>query len=138
MILLDTNVMSELMRAAPGPQVSAWVAEQQLSAAGTTAVTAAELRAGIAVMPNGRRRANLEDTLDEVLLTFRGRVLPFDQAAATDYGDVIARRRTAGRPIGALDAQIAAICRVHRATLATRNTKDFEGLDLELIDPWTA
>jgi toxin FitB len=97
------------------------------------------LFSGAARMPPGRRRREVEETVrDTLLIDLDRRVLPFTVAAALHYADIVAGRVAAGRPIGVPDAQIAAICRLHCATLATRNTKDFVGLGLELVDPWTA
>ncbi|MDN5798232.1 MAG: PIN domain-containing protein, partial [Intrasporangium sp.] len=102
----------------------------------TTSVTLAEVRFGIARLPGGRRQALLAAAADEVFGAFANRILPFDTAAADRYADVVIERQHAGAPISGFDAQIAAICRTHRAALATRNTDDFALLDLDLIDPW--
>ncbi|MEV6845175.1 type II toxin-antitoxin system VapC family toxin [Actinoplanes sp. NPDC051411] len=136
MIVLDTNVVSELMRAAPEPAVLAWL--QQTSSTGlyTTAVTVAEIRYGIARLPEGRRRQTLHQAANEIFAAFPRQVLPFDLAAATAYADVVADRESDGYPISGFDAQIAAICRSQAATLATRNTKDFTGIGISIIDPW--
>jgi hypothetical protein len=136
MIVLDTNVVSELMRAAPAPAVLAWL--QQTSSTGlyTTSVTVAEIRYGIACLPDGRRKHDLHQAANEVFATFPRQVLSFDVAAATAYVDVVAGREADGNPISGFDAQIAAICRCQAATLATRNTKDFIGTGISLIDPW--
>lgn len=136
MIVLDTNVVSELMRAAPEPAVLAWL--QQTSGTGlyTTAVTVAEIRYGIARLPEGQRRQTLHQAANEIFAAFPRQVLPFDLAAATAYADVVADRESAGHPISGFDAQIAAICRSQAATLATRNTKDFTGIGISIIDPW--
>ena len=136
MIVLDTNVVSELLRATPEPAVLAWL--QQTSSTGlyTTAVTVAEIRYGIARLPEGRRRQTLHQAANEIFAAFPRQVLPFDLAAATAYADVVADRETDGNPISGFDAQIAAICRSQAATLATRNTKDFTGIGLSIIDPW--
>jgi toxin FitB len=136
MIVLDTNVVSELMRAAPEPAVLAWL--QQASSTGlyTTAVTVAEIRYGIARLPEGRRRLTLHQAANEIFAAFPRQVLPFDLAAATAYADVVADRENDGHPINGFDAQIAAICRSQAATLATRNTKDFAGIGISVIDPW--
>lgn len=136
MIVLDTNVVSELLRATPEPAVLAWL--QQTSSTGlyTTAVTVAEIRYGIARLPEGRRRQTLHQAANEIFAAFPRQVLPFDLAAATAYADVVADRETDGNPISGFDAQIAAICRSQAATLATRNTKDFTGIGISIIDPW--
>jgi len=136
MIVLDTNVVSELMRATPEPAVLAWL--QQTSSAGlyTTAVTVAEIRYGIARLSEGLRRQTLHQAANEIFAAFPRQVLPFDLAAATAYADVVAGRERDGNPISGFDAQIAAICRSQAATLATRNTKDFTDTGISTIDPW--
>jgi hypothetical protein len=136
-IVLDTNVISELMRPTPDERVEHWVGRLVPAAVCTTSVTLAEVRLGIARLPSGRRRGLLADAADQVFATFADRVLPFDAAAASRYADIVVERERAGAPISGLDAQIAAICRTHRAALATRNTDDFDQLGLDLIDPWT-
>jgi predicted nucleic acid-binding protein len=136
MIVLDTNVVSELMRAEPAAGVLTWL--QQNSAGGlyTTTVTVAEIRYGIAHLPEGRRRETLHQAANEVFAAFPRQVLPFDLAAANAYADVVTGRERLGTPIDGFDAQIAAICRSQAATLATRNTKDFTNTGIDLIDPW--
>lgn len=135
-VVLDTNVISELMRLAPDLRVQAWVLEVPPATVYTTSVTLAEVRFGIARLPAGRRRTLLADAADDIFERFADRVLPFDVAAADQYGDLVVEREQAGAPISGFDAQIAAICRSRRATLATRNTDDFSRLGLDLIDPW--
>lgn len=137
LVVLDTNVVSELMRPAPDAGVVAWVSQVHPPAVCTTSVTLAEVRFGITRLPTGRRRTRLDDAADDVFVAFADRVLPFDAAAAGHYADVVVERERAGAPISGFDAQIAAICRSHGAALATRNTDDFERLGLDLIDPWT-
>jgi predicted nucleic acid-binding protein len=136
MIVLDTDVVSELMRAEPAPAVLAWL--QQSSDAGlyTTAVTVAEIRYGIARLPEGQRRESLHQAANEIFAAFPRQVLPFDLTAAGAYADVVAGRERRGNPIDGFDAQIAAICRAHAATLATRNTKDFSDTGIGIVDPW--
>lgn len=136
MIVLDTNVVSELMRAAPAPRVVRWLGAQTAGSLATTAITIAEIHYGLARLPAGRRAAELRAAADDVLDAFSDQVWPFDAAAAAVYGDEAAAREQQGRPIQALDAQIAAVCHVRGAALATRNIRDFEGLDVDLIDPW--
>jgi len=139
MIVLDTNVVSELMRPAPTPAVLDWVDAQPPSELVITAVTAAELRAGVAVLPSGRQRTDVSRRMELLLTrTFGDSILPFDGPASAHYAEVVAARQRAGRPISALDAQIAGICRQHDAVLATRNMRDFASIGVELIDPWTA
>ncbi|ACU69566.1 PilT protein domain protein [Catenulispora acidiphila DSM 44928] len=136
MIIIDTNVFSELMRPAPDAAVAAWVEEFGRDLF-LTAVSVAELRHGILRMSGGRRRSDLMTDTDALLAEFDQRVLPFDVAAAEYYAMVVASRFAGGRPISFPDAQIAAICQAHGALLATRNVKDFEYLGLTVIDPWT-
>ena len=139
MFAIDTNVASELIRPAPAPAVEAWIAERDLREMYLTAVTEAELRYGVAILPHGRRRRALEAAMSRWLdQGFRGRVLPFDSAAARAYAEIAADRRQAGRPIGEADCQIAAICRSRGAVLVTRNVRDFHGAGVEVADPWAA
>ncbi|MDP9181760.1 MAG: type II toxin-antitoxin system VapC family toxin [Actinomycetota bacterium] len=139
MIVLDTNVVSELMRHSPTEAVLVWVDSRDSADMAITAVTAAELRAGVACMPRGRRRTAIASDVDALLDdTLAGRVLPFDAESAAYYAEILAIRRGAGSPIEPLDAQIAAICMQHGSALATRNTRDFTGLGLTLLDPWAA
>jgi toxin FitB len=135
-IVLDTNVVSELMRTAPAADVVAWVHRQPAAQVCTTAVTLAEVRYGIARLPAGRRRDLLRAAADDVFGAFADQVLAFDAVAATHYADVVVEREHSGSPISGFDAQIAAVCRAHRATLATRNTDDFDRLGIDLVDPW--
>ncbi len=138
MFAIDTNVASELMRPEPTPAVAAWIAERDAREMYLTAVSEAELRYGVAIMPVGRRRKALETAMTRWLdLGFRERVLPFDSAAARAYAEIAAERRQTGRTIGEADCQIAAICRSRGAVLVTRNVRDFEGAQVEVIDPWS-
>jgi predicted nucleic acid-binding protein len=138
-IVLDTNVLSELMRSAPDPSVVGWIGKQAGSQLYTTSITMAEMLRGIAIMPAGRRRADLAKAADAMFNEdFADRILVFDAAAAVRYAEVAAIRRRAGRPIATLDAQIAATALVAGAAVATRNVKDFEGCGLTLVNPWTA
>ena len=137
MIVLDTNVISELTRPVPEPGVVLWLDSLPADEVGTTAVTAAELLYGVARMPAGRRKTELAAAVSGLLGDdFRDGVLPFDEQCASRYADIVCGRETLGRPIGVADAQIAAICRTVEATLATRNTNDFSGTGIELINPW--
>jgi predicted nucleic acid-binding protein len=137
MIILDTNVISELTRPAPDPGVIAWLDSLPADEAAITAITAAELRYGVRRMPDGHRKAELSEAVNALInADFRNRVEPFDVLAADQYADVVTRREQAGQPISISDAQIAAICRVLSATLATRNTADFIGTGVDLINPW--
>jgi hypothetical protein len=135
-VILDTNVVSELMRSTPDERVRHWAREVPPDLVHTTAVTLAEVLFGIARLPSGRRRDLLAAAADDVFGAFAGRVLAFDDDAAHRYADVVVERELAGAPISGFDAQIAAICRRHRAVLVTRNTDDFSGLGLDLVNPW--
>lgn len=137
MIILDTNVVSEMLRPAPDNAVATWLSAADGASVYLTAVTEAELRYGALVMPAGRRRDALSAALDLILTEdFAGRVLPFDGAAAKTHAEIAAARRSTGRPISQFDCQIAAIARVAGATLATRNVKDFDGCGVDIVDPW--
>jgi predicted nucleic acid-binding protein len=137
MIVLDTNVVSELLRPAPAVQVEAWLATQEGMAIHFTTVGEAELRLGVAILPAGRRRTALSKAIEAILdEDLRDRILPFDSAAARAFAAIAAARRAAGRPISQFDCQIAAIARARGAKLATRNSDDFQGCGVTLIDPW--
>lgn len=139
MILLDTNVVSELMRRAPERAVEAWVSSQPPGDLFLSAVSEAELRYGASILPAGRRREALFSRLEGVLQeAFGDRVLPFDREAARVYGDLAATRRSSGRHVAPADCQIAAIARSRGLAVATRNTGDFAGMELDLVDPWRA
>jgi toxin FitB len=138
MIVLDTNVVSEPMRPEPDAGVLTWLARQDASALFITAVTEAELRTGLALLPEGRRRDALEAALEAVLAEdFAGRVLPFEAGAtARAYAAIQAARRGVRRPISMADAMIAAIAGTRGWQVATRNVDDFAGTGVELINPW--
>jgi predicted nucleic acid-binding protein len=136
MIVLDTNVVSELMRAEPAPAVLAWLTKSSGPALYTTAVTVAEIRFGIGRLPEGQRRKTLRQAANEIFAAFPRQVLPFDLAAADAYADIAAVRAKRGHPIDGFDAQIAAICRSQAAILATRNIKDFVDTGIDFVDPW--
>jgi len=135
-IILDTNVVSEFMRANPHAGVIAWADDVPRDELWTSSTTVAEISAGIALLPAGQRKDRLVEGLQQMLALFDGRILPFGTGAALHYGAIIDSRSRAGRPISVADAQIAAIARESGAILATRNTSDFEGVGVELIDPW--
>lgn len=139
MIVLDTNIVSEVFRPVPEPRVVAWL-ESLTGEVAIAAVTLAELLAGVRRLPDGQRRSALAEQVHLALEPYRATraILPFDVAAAEQYAEVLAARERAGRPIHTADAQIAAICRVHDATCATRNVKDFDGTGVDVVDPWTA
>ena len=137
MIVLDTNVISELARQMPDSGVLSWLDSLEISDVVTTAITAAELRYGVARLPDGYRKRELAAVIRGILVEdFYGRVLPFDESASVRYAEIVTGRERIGRPIGIADAQIAAISRDLGAILATRNTSDFEETGIELINPW--
>jgi predicted nucleic acid-binding protein len=138
LILLDTNVLSSLMRRNADPAIVDWLDAQPPESVWTTAVTLFEIRCGLEILTDGRRRKALEAAFAQALQEdFEGRVLPFDHAAAEAAADLAARRREAGRPIEIRDVQIAGIAASRKAALATRNTRHFEGTGVALIDPWS-
>lgn len=139
MIVLDTNVLSELIRQRPAERVVKWVDDQDAKTLAISAITVAELLYGVARVPDGARKAKLLSAVHALVRDdFSDRVLPFDASAAERYADIAAGRERGGRPISAADAQIAAICRSREATLATRNTRDFESTGIDVLDPWTS
>jgi predicted nucleic acid-binding protein len=136
-IVLDTNVISELSRQIPDPGVLSWLDSLAVSDVATTAITAAELRYGVARLSGGHRKRELTVTIRGILTEdFYGRILPFDERSSVQYADIVTSRERIGRTIGVADAQIAAICRDLSAILATRNTADFVETGIELINPW--
>jgi hypothetical protein len=138
-ILLDTNVLSELMKPAPAERVVRWVAAQPAASLYTTSITQAEILHGILLLPAGRRRSALEAAAEAMFKEdFAGRILAFDSDAARAYARIAVDRRRAGRPISHFDAQIAAIARSAGAEIGTRNVADYEGCGVKLIDPWDA
>lgn len=136
--LLDTSVVSELMRESPEPAVARWVSDHPVEDLFLSAVSEAELRYGAAILPSGRRRETLFFFKIEGMLgdAFEDRVLPFDSDAARAYGFIAAARRSAGRPVASADRRIAAIAAARRMRLATRNVRDFEEMGIEVVDPW--
>ncbi len=139
MIVLDTNVLSDLMQPRPTPTVEAWVAAQSSASLFTTVITQAEVLYGLALLPAGRRRSGLVEVADAIFdVDLAARVLPFDSAAAREFAMIAASCRQTGRPISQADAQIAAIARSRGAALATRNVADFERCGIRVIDPWHA
>jgi len=138
-IILDTNVVSELLKPRPDASVETWFASMRPDDLFITSIVVAELAFGARLLPQGRRRQALEASIATVFdQRFRDRTLDFDVNAAVHYGDIRAKRQQIGRPIHALDAQIAAIAHANSMTVATRDTKDFEDCGIELIDPWKA
>lgn len=137
MIVLDTNVISEIFRPAPAPRVVEWLGSLTGDVA-ITSITLAELLAGVRRLPDGRRKDELARRIEDAVAPYRGSraVLPFDDDAAEHYAAVLARRESLGAPIMTADAQIAAICLAHGATCATRNVKDFEHTGVDVVNPW--
>ena len=135
-IILDTNVISELVRPCPSDSVLDWFAHTDSRQLATTAVTIAELFSGIRRMPEGQRRRQLAKAIDFALMPLLDHIHPFNATAAIEYAEVRDIRERAGRPIGVQDAMIAAIARSQDAALATRNVRDFEGTGVTLVDPW--
>jgi toxin FitB len=139
MILIDTNVISEMWRAEPNPQVLTWLDAQAVETLFLSTITVAELRFGLAAMPDGKRRASFQSRLEtDVLPTFEGRVLPFDLDASKAYGDLMARARETGRAIGTADGYIAATAHARGLAMASRDTSPFEAAGLKTINPWEA
>ncbi len=138
MIVLDTNVLSEFMRSRPSERVREWLDGIPEREVWTTTVVIAEIAAGIALLPQGARRRVLAEEFDRMLQLFADRILVFDASAAVEYGTIVAYRARLGRPISIADAQIAAIATVNGAALATRNVTDFDGLAVDLVDPWNS
>jgi predicted nucleic acid-binding protein len=138
-IVVDTNVVSELLRPLPSSTVVDWMNDQPTSELFVTVITVEELWFSIARLPEGKRRTDLAARVEAVItIDLDHRIAPFDVTAAGHCADVRVRRRQAGRPITLADAQIAAICRSHGATLATRNVDDFTGTGVALVNPWSA
>ena len=137
MIILDTNVISELMRANPEPVVVDWFRVRSLLEMATTTINLAEIRRGLARLPFGRRRRDLEVTFNSLAARgFANRVLDFDASAADAYGDLAVERERAGRPMEGLDGLIAAIAKSRGLPIATRNVDDFAECGIDLINPW--
>lgn len=139
MFVLDTNVLSAMMATRPAPDVAAWIARQREDSLFTTTISQAEILAGIAVLPEGRRRRDLDAAARAIFEEdFERRVLTFDGAAAAAYGDLFAARRRDGRPTAPLDLMIAAIVRANEASVVTRDQAGFDGCGIPVIDPWAA
>jgi predicted nucleic acid-binding protein len=137
MIILDTNVLSELMRPKPSVSVLAWIAKQPEAELFTTSITEAEIFYGIEVLPKGKRREHLTTAAEAVFTEdFSGRVYSFDSTAARVFSKVASSRRTSGRPVSHADAQIAAIAKTKRAKIASRDVKGFEQCGVDVVDPW--
>jgi len=139
MILIDTNVISELWKAEPNPGVLAWVDAQTVETLYLSAITVAELRFGLATMPEGKRRTIYQERLEnEVLPTFTGRVLPFNLDASQAYADLMARAKVEGKAIGKADGYIAATASACGLMVATRDISPFEAAGLKIVNPWQA
>jgi predicted nucleic acid-binding protein len=139
MIVLDTNVLSELMRPAPSETVQRWVAAQLVTTLFTTTITQAEILFGLTLLPEGRRRSDLLIAAAQMFAEdFADRVLAFDTPSAIEFATIAATRRRQGRPTGTFDAQIAAIALSRGAALATRNVADFQDCGIAIINPWEA
>ena len=137
MLMLDINILSAMMCAKPVRKVADWILNQPSETLFTATVCQAEILSGIAILPDGRRRAGLEEAARAMFADdFQGRVLPFDTEAAAAYAEVFAARRKAGRPGGTIDLMAASIARVRGASVVTRNVADFEGVGLTIINPW--
>lgn len=137
MILLDTNVISELVRPAPSPAVVSWLSGNRDQLALST-VTVAELAYGIDCLPNGARRTALRSLVQRLVTAYADRMLAFSERAAWQYGEVMAQARSKGRTMSVPDGMIAAVAVANGCDLATRNRRDFEALALRVVDPWTA
>jgi len=138
MIILDTNVLSELMRPKPSPRVATWVAKQPAAELFTTSITEAEIFYGIELLTKGKRREGLLAAAEAMFAEdFGGRICGFDSDAARIFSRIAAHRRARGRPISHADAQIAALARARGAKLATRNVADFEDCNVDVVDPWS-
>ena len=139
MIILDTNVVSEFMTSPPASAVLDWLNAQETTSLFLTTITIAEIGFGLRIMPKGRRRDLLTERFEQFVTTaFEQRILSFDEDAARVYGEVLGYRREIGRPISSLDGQIAAIARSRGFSVATRNIKDFEDCQVDLINPFSA
>ena len=138
MILLDTNVLSELMRPTPNKQVVSWIDKQSEWDLWTSSITLAEIFLGISLLDDGKKKAILFELAQQMFdEDFKGRCLPFDEQAAVEYAAIVAKRIKIGRPVSVEDAQIASISKTANLILATRNIKDFDEIDgLKLINPW--
>ena len=137
MIILDTNVVAEMMKATPAPQVVAWLNDQEASSLFLTTITLGEIAYGLRVLPQGKRRRLLEEGFERVIAeAFTGRILSFDEEAAHRYGEVMVRRKELGRPLAILDGQIASIARANGCAVATRNVRDFVECGVRVVNPF--
>ena len=136
-LLLDTDVVSELLRPSPNPAVESWVAEHAAAELYFSTVGEAELRFGVAMLSEGQRKHVLATAIEGILREdFEDRILPFDSSAACAYANIAAAHRATGRTVASADCQIAAIAHSRGMTVATRNVRDFEDIGIEVVDPW--
>src|SRR5438132_650624 len=137
MILIDTNIISEMMKPVPDAIVMEWIDRQEIIQLFVSTITIAEISYGLNVLPEGNRRRDLEHAFNKAILeAFENRILVFDESAAYNYGKIMSYRKKLGQPMGVPDGQIAAIATVHNATVATRNVRDFTNCGLQLINPF--
>ena len=137
--VLDTNVLSEVMKPTPSVAVATWMRAQSPRSLFTASICQAEILAGVAVLPNGRRRAEFEAVALAIFTReFDGRILPFDTQAASAYAEIFANRRQMGRPIETADLIVAATARAHDAAVVTRDSGGFEGCGVTVVNPWNA
>lgn len=137
MIVVDTNVVSEMMRAEPAPAVVSWLNDQEASSLFLTTITIGEIGYGLRILPQGKRRLLLEQGFERLLgEAFAGRVLAFDEEAARHYAEVMGRRKEMGRPLNILDGQIASIARANGCAVATHNVRDFVECGVDVINPF--
>lgn len=137
MIVLDTNVISEMMRVTPSIKVSSWIDQQEVTHLFITTITIAEITYGINSLPKGKKRQKIENAFNKIIKdAFKHRVLSFSENAAHIYGKIMGRRKELGRPLSILDGQIAATTLAEEYALATRNVRDFRDCDISLINPF--
>jgi predicted nucleic acid-binding protein len=137
--LLDTNIPSEIIRIRPDPQVNAWVRAQDDATLHLSAITIGELRKGLTILPESKRRSQLQDWLENDLIPlFTGRILPVTQAIAERWGVLSGERQIVGRPLGMADGLIAATALEHDLVLVTRNGRDYEHLGVKILNPWVS
>jgi toxin FitB len=137
MILIDTNIISEMMKPFPSPNVITWLDQQETTQLFISTITIAEIAYGINALPQGNRRALVDDAFNQTILSaFKHRILSFDESAAHLYGKIMGQRKESGLPLSMPDGQISAIARAHGATIATRNIRDFIDCGVDLVDPF--
>lgn len=137
MIILDTNIISEMMKPLPSTKVKAWMDKQESDDLFITTITIAEISYGLGSLPGGKRRDSLESAFKVTLIeAFKNRILSFDESAAYIYGQLMSNRKSIGKPLSILDGQIAAITHVNAMFIATHNTCDFSDCGLNVIDPF--